>query len=122
MDMVKLLPKNACPKCGGRQYAVYETQNTGYVTDRFGEIVQYVELGKHYSGKCLTCGHEYADMVYMYDTFVPLTQMRKFMIEYEPANVAKTNNTDAANSAAIINPMEPASPSGGEKRYDENRS
>ena len=111
-NMVTLLPKNACPKCGGRQYAIYESRRTGYLTDRFGEVVQYVDLGVHYSGKCLTCGKEYNDMVYMHDTFVPLTQIRKFMIEYEPANVLRSNNTDAANSAALFNPMQPSQEKG----------
>ena len=81
MEMIRLLPKGCCPKCGHRRFIVKEILSNLYLTGRDGEIVDSKEEKYIAAGKCLNCGKEY-DMAPGYNTFVPLTPIRKLLYEY----------------------------------------
>ena len=101
LDHVKVLPRMACPHCGNVRWIVMEMDANTYYTDKYGKIDKTIENYHKYKGKCLTCGREY-DMYPAYDTFIPLTDIRKRYLQYID-ELDKTNNQDFQY---IENPME----------------
>ena len=81
MEMLRILPKGSCPKCGHRQFLVKEIQSNLYLTGRDGEIIDSKEEKYIAIGKCLNCGKEY-EMAPTAYAFIPLTPLRKFLHEY----------------------------------------
>ena len=104
MNMVTMRPPHSCPRCGCREFGVYESTGTAYLTNKDGEVCAYEDLGTTYHGTCLNCGKRFK-MVHAYDTFIPMTPLQEFLIEFEPQNLAKTNNIDSKFIERPDNPM-----------------
>jgi len=102
LDHIKILPRMACPYCGNVKWVILEMSANTYYTNRDGKVAKSIENYHKARGKCLTCGREY-DMYPAYDTFIPLTPIRKLLLEFQPEELNKTNNQDFTY---IENPME----------------
>lgn len=103
MEMIRVLPKGCCPKCGHRQFIVKEISSNLYLTGRNGEIIDSKEEKYIAVGKCLNCGKEY-EMAPSYDSFIPLTPIRKVLFDYELEEIEKDNPNN--NLESIPNPFE----------------
>ena len=66
MEMLRLVPKGSCPRCGHRQFIIKEIQSNLYLTGRDGEIIDSKEEKYVAVGKCTNCGKEYdMDSIYV---------------------------------------------------------
>ena len=101
LDEIKVLPRMACPHCGNVKWVIMEMSANTYYTDRSGKVNDSIENYHKYIGKCITCGKEY-DMYPAYNTFIPLTDLRRLYLEYRTDELDKTNNQDFTY---IENPM-----------------
>ena len=72
------------------------------MTNRDGEICDSMDEMNVAVGKCLECGKEF-DCYPAFDSFIPLTPIRKFLPEYATEVLDSTNNMDQTH---IENPME----------------
>ena len=86
------IPKGSCPNCGHKQFIVKELSSTLYLTNRDGEVIDSQEDYDIAVGKCLSCGKEY-DMYPAYNSFIPLTPLRKVLYDFQPAILDRTNDT-----------------------------
>jgi hypothetical protein len=68
-------------------------QSNLFLTGRDGEIVDSKEEKYVAVGKCLSCGREY-EMAPGYNTFVPLTPIRKFLYEYSSPELIEAQPKD----------------------------
>ena len=93
MEMMRLVPKGSCPRCGHRQFIIKEIQSNLYLTGRDGEIIDSKEEKYVAVGKCTNCGREY-DMAPGYNTFIPLTPIRKFLYEYSTPELVEAQPRD----------------------------
>ena len=84
------IPKDSCPKCGHRKFLVRELVGTTYLTDEFGKIVDSTD-GLHLCrGICMNCAYQ-CDMYPTRQGFIPLTPLRKFLLEYSDEYLNKRN-------------------------------
>ena len=84
MQIMHLIPRHACPYCGSiKGFLVRETRSDYYLTNRDGEIEDTKDIWQIAVGKCLNCGAE-MEMYSVRNTFIPLTPLRKMLVEYEP--------------------------------------
>ena len=81
MQMIRLLPKGSCPKCGHRQFLVKEIQSNLYLTGIDGDVIDSKEEKYVAVGKCLNCGKEY-NMLSGRDSFIPMTPLRELLYYY----------------------------------------
>ena len=88
MQMVYMLPKGSCPRCAHRQFIVKEFTGNIYLTGRDGEVIDSKESSYVAIGKCLNCNAEY-EMYPGIDSFVPLTPLRKILLEYDRSVLSK---------------------------------
>ena len=102
MEMIRVLPKGSCPKCGHRQFLVKEISSNLYLTGNDGEIINGREEKYIAVGKCLNCEKEY-DMAPGYNCFVPLTPIRKFLYEYSTPELI---NPVPEDMKALPNPIQ----------------
>ena len=99
-EMCRMLPYGACPKCAGRQFVVYECEESEYITGVDGEILEYDNLGYRCYGKCIRCGYEY-DMIQYNGKFFMSSPLRDLIAKpyiFWPNIVNCNDNT--------LNPME----------------
>ena len=100
--MIRLFPRHSCPYCGSSQgYLVKQIKSELFLTNRNGEICDSREEWSVVVGKCKTCGAE-MEMYPAFNTFIPLTPLRKMLLEYELDTLDLTNNED---SIPIMNPF-----------------
>jgi len=105
VQMISILPRGSCPRCGHTKFAILECHYTGYLTDNDGYLDKYKEYGSKYLGVCLECGTGY-EMVEAYNKLIPLTPLRKKCRDYEPDKLSMTNNVELKIRPKIRNPME----------------
>lgn len=79
-EMVTKIPMNSCPVCGGRKYVVYEMYSEMHLTDDSGVVTDSKELIYKCNGYCRNCETKF-DMTYGSMGFVPLTPVRKVLLE-----------------------------------------
>ena len=101
MEMCRKVPINACPKCGHKQFIVRDVSINTLATDREGKIHDLLSEEKTAVGLCLNCNAIF-ELYPAYDSYIPLTPIRKFLREYQPIYLDKTNNIDRTY---IDNPM-----------------
>ena len=102
--MYRLLPEGACPVCGSNKgYVVRKIESNLYLVNK-GKVVDSKEEFITTEGMCLNC-HTKFDMFEGYDTFIPLTELRKLLPEYEKVNTDRTNNLERFTAKAIDNPI-----------------
>ena len=102
MQMIRLMPRHSCPYCGSQQgYLVKQMKSELYLVNRDGEICDSQEQWSVVVGKCKSCGAE-MEMYPAFNSFIPLTPLRKMLLEYELDTLSLTNNKD---SVPIMNPF-----------------
>ncbi len=101
VEMVNIVPLAACPNCGHRQFVVFESQMSSYLTDRDGDIISTGELSYSAEGVCCRCG-SIVKMMPIRTGFIPMTRLREILFDYTPhAAMIKDESIES-----ISNPME----------------
>lgn len=100
-EMVHIVPLGSCPKCGHRQFIVSEHVYTEYLTNPDGEVVDSDIIDWDAEGMCCNCKTIF-EMYPTRDGFIPLTRLRKIMLEYTP----HTKVLSYEEYMALPNPME----------------
>lgn len=100
-NMVNIIPLGACPKCGHKQFVVSEQQITEYLTNADGEIVDGIDVEYDAVGMCCNCNATF-DMYPTKEGFIPLTNLRKILLNYTPHMIVM----HPQKVPAIDNPME----------------
>ena len=98
---IKRVPAGECPFCKNKQFFVSEIVKTDYLLNRDGQVIDSDEPVYDAVGICLNCNHQYL-MKPVFDGFVPLTPLRKYMEE----NINIGSNTDPLEVDDINNPMQ----------------
>ena len=82
-EMCLRIPEGACPKCGHKQFLVFESGMNVYVTNRDGVAIDSKEVSYQANGKCMNCD-EVFDMMPTPIGFIPMTPLRRWFYEYTP--------------------------------------
>ena len=101
MKLFHNIDQHGCPRCGHKNFLIKQLSSTIYITDHDGNVCDSKDEKVVTVGKCLECGKEF-DAYPAFDSFIPLTSIRKHMIEYSATVLDKTNNMD---ETYIENPM-----------------
>lgn len=101
MKLFHNIDPHGCPRCGHKNFLVKQITSNIYMTNHDGEVCDSKEEKCVTVAKCLECGKEF-DAYPAFDSFIPLTPIRKFLIEYNTDTLDKTNNMD---ETYIKNPM-----------------
>lgn len=75
------VPMGECPFCKHKQFFVSEIVQTNYLLNRDGQVIDSAEAVNDTIGICLNCNHKFP-MKAIFDGFVPMTPLRKFMDDY----------------------------------------
>ena len=102
MRLFHNLDPRGCPYCGHKNFLVKQVTSTLFVTNCDGEICASKDELTIAVGKCLKCGNEF-DCYPALDSFIPLTQISKFLLEYATNRLDLTNSMD---ETYIKNPIE----------------
>ena len=98
---IKRIDMGECPHCRSKQFYVSEIVKTNYLLNRDGTVIDSEEPAYDAVGICIKCGKQY-QMKPVFDGFVPLTPLRKYMEE----NINIGSNTDPLEVDDINNPMQ----------------
>lgn len=98
-EMCYKIPEGSCPNCGHRQFVVFESNESIYLTNTDGEIIDSSDIINCAIGKCIKCGSEY-EMISTLTKFIPVTPLRSILFNYSPHKIKKENIIN------ISNPME----------------
>ena len=93
MKLFHNIDPHGCPRCGHKNFLVKQVTSTIYLTDRDGQICDSKDELCVTVGKCLECGKEF-DLYQTFDSFIPLTSIRKHLAEYALGSLDATNNMD----------------------------
>lgn len=77
-NIVRIVPSGSCPFCCHKQFIVSEIQQTDYLTNKDGEIIDSIESIYDAIGYCTNCNKQY-QMKPICDGFIPMTPLRLFM-------------------------------------------
>lgn len=80
-EICKLISPKACPKCGRKEFLIYENTEELYLTNRAGEIIDHNGMSYSCKGVCLNCKSTY-DMLSVTNGYIPLTKLRKLLYNY----------------------------------------
>ena len=98
---IKRIDMGECPYCKSKQFFVSEIVKTNYLLNRDGVVIDSEESVYDAVGICIKCGKQY-QMKPVFDGFVPLTPLRKYMEE----NINIGSNIDPLEVDNINNPMQ----------------
>lgn len=90
-EMIKIIPKGACPNCASKQFIVSELQHNLFLTNKDGEIIDSSEICYNTEGICIKCGKKY-EMIPTHEGFIPATKLRKILYDYTSHNINDNEN------------------------------
>lgn len=100
-EMCTTIPIGSCPSCGHRQFVVDEMYTSTYLTNRDGTVIDFSNEDYSAKGMCCNC-HKVYDMMPTNTGFVPLTDLRRILLDYTP----HVDNFYKEEVKSLANPME----------------
>ena len=79
-NMCKIIPYDACPRCGNREFLIYEKEENVFYTKQ-GNLQAIDNISYKCQGTCIKCKTIY-DILNTPTMFIPMTPLRKVLFNY----------------------------------------